>query len=299
MNDTKGPVVGLGELLWDCFGDQRRAGGAPANVAYSAGQIGLRGVVVSRVGQDEDGDELLRRLSDRGLNTQYVQRDAGHPTGRVTVDESDPNAPRYEIHENVAWDYLEMSPQLGELASRAAAVAFGTLAQRSENSQRTIHAFLDATGDGCLCVYDVNLRPPHYDQKTIERSLHVADVVKLNGGEVEELSQVLDLGLPNTKSFARTLQDAFGVEMICVTRGSEGCLIIDREGEVEAAAEKVEVADAVGAGDAFTAGMIAARLAGRPLHDVARLANRVAAHVASKAGAMVDFDEQIVRMFAD
>ena len=148
-------VIGLGELLWDVFPDERRPGGAPANVAFQARQLGCRAAVVTRVGDDEAGTELIDYLQSKGLDTQFVQRDADHPTGQVTVEVSDEGQPSFTIHENVAWDALSLTDDLREIATEASAVCFGTLAQRSEASRETIHGFLEATSTDCLRVYDV------------------------------------------------------------------------------------------------------------------------------------------------
>ncbi|MGH7130220.1 MAG: PfkB family carbohydrate kinase, partial [Planctomycetaceae bacterium] len=149
-------VVGLGELLWDEFPDGRRPGGAPANVAFQANQLGLRGVVCSRIGRDEPGDALLEFLSDHGLETMHIQRDADRPTGRVTVETDQTGSPRYVIHEHVAWDAIDCDRRTEELMAAAAAVCFGSLAQRSPTSRESIHRALAATRPDCLRVFDVN-----------------------------------------------------------------------------------------------------------------------------------------------
>ena len=138
------PVIGLGELLWDVFPDSRRPGGAPANVAFQATQLGGRGLVASRIGDDPLGRELTDVLQERGLDLSLVQTDAIHPTGQVTVDLSDGGHPDYVIHENVAWDFLEPADELLAAASQAAAVCFGTLAQRTAVSREAIHTALAA-----------------------------------------------------------------------------------------------------------------------------------------------------------
>ncbi len=154
-----GIIIGLGELLWDCFGEERRPGGAPANVAYHAQLLGAQGVVCSRVGMDAWGVELLAFLRANGLDTAHVQRDEQHLTGRVTVHLDGSHGPSYTIHENAAWDHLAWTPEWETLAGSAAAVCFGTLAQRAPESRATVQRFLDAAPQA-LRVYDINLRPP-------------------------------------------------------------------------------------------------------------------------------------------
>ena len=279
-------VIGLGELLWDCFGDDRRPGGAPANVAFQANQLGCRGAVVTRVGQDDLGRELLDFLKTQELSTDYVQVDENYPTGTVTVEFTDANDPQYTIHEQVAWDHLDFTAPLATLMGDARAVCFGTLAQREAESREAIHQCLAATNDDCLVVYDINLRQKYYDRDWIERSLKAARVVKLNQDEVKVLSELLGVSQDDLQKFANQLQADYGVEAICITRGSQGCLIYT-EGEVyDIPGTPVEVADAVGAGDAFTAALISRRLLGWSWDRAALFANRVGGLVASQSGAM-------------
>lgn len=289
-------VIGLGELLWDCFGDDRRPGGAPANVAFQANQLGCRGTVVTRVGQDDLGRELLDFLKQQQLATDYVQVDENYPTGTVTVEFTDANDPQYTIHEHVAWDHLEFNDSLATLMGEAQAVCFGTLAQREAASREAIHQCLAATGEECLVVYDINLRQKYYDRDWIERSLKAARVVKLNEDEVQVLSELLDLDGGDLPPFAKQLQTDFGVEAICITRGAEGCLIYSEGQAYDIPGSPVEVADAVGAGDAFTAALISRRLLGWPWEQAALFANRVGGLVASKSGAMPTLREEFQQL---
>ncbi|QDT40400.1 2-dehydro-3-deoxygluconokinase [Gimesia alba] len=279
-------VIGLGELLWDCFGDERRPGGAPANVAFQANQLGCQGTVVTRVGDDALGTELLEFLKQQQLSTEYVQIDETHPTGTVTVEFSDANDPQYTIHEQVAWDHLEFNDQLAALMKQAQAVCFGTLAQREADSRESIHQCLAATSSACLVVYDINLRQKYYDRDWIERSLTAAKIVKLNQDEVQVLSELLAISAEDLQAFALHLQQAYGVDAICITRGAEGCLIFADDRQYDIPGTPVEVADAVGAGDAFTAALISRRLLGWGWEQAVLFANRVGGLVASQAGAM-------------
>jgi fructokinase len=290
-------VVGLGELLWDCFPDSCRPGGAPANVAFHAQQLGQRGVICSRIGDDELGRELLAYLGARGLDTRHVQRDRSRPTGYVTVNTANPDRPSFIIHENVAWDALEFNDELGGLMGVAAAVCFGTLAQRSPRSRETIHRCLSAA-QNALIVYDVNLRQNWYERDWIERSLRTADIVKLNIDEVAVLAEVLETESPDPQRFAADLRARFGVELVCVTRAEEGCALIGRDETADVSGVRVEVADAVGAGDAFTAALITARLRGWGLRTAATFANEVGALVAGRPGAMPSLPTELAELAA-
>ncbi len=279
-------VVGLGELLWDVFADSRRPGGAPANVAFHANQFGCRGLICSRVGRDKLGDEICDDLRKQGLKTRYIQRDAERPTGSVTVDTSDVDHPHFEIHTDVAWDFLEFDDYLSDLMSHAAAVCFGTLAQRSAQTRDTIHRCLEAVPPDCQIVYDVNLRQQWYKRDWIEASLRRAETVKLNQDEAALLLPLLELNATDPVEFARELRERFDIDLVCITRGDRGCLLMGGEEMVDAAGVKVDVVDAVGAGDAFTAALIVGQLKRLPLSEVARLANGTGALVAARRGAM-------------
>lgn len=288
-------LIGLGELLWDCFADSRRPGGAPANVAYHACQLGLDGVVCTRVGTDADGDQLIEHLRNHGMNTRYVQRDADHPTGTVTVDASRPDDPSYTIHEDVAWDYLELSHDWRHLFRHAAAVCFGTLAQRTPRSRATIQAAV-GSAQRALRVYDVNLRPPHYATSVIEASLHTANVFKLNQSELQTLAEMLGLAQTEPVARARALLERYGGSFTFVTRGAEGCLAVTPDEVAEVHGREIEVADAVGAGDAFTAALTFGLLRQAPLATVAEFANEVGGLVASQPGAMPDVRRELAEL---
>lgn len=299
-------VVGLGELLWDCFDDSRRPGGAPANVAFQAGQLGCRGIVCSRVGKDALGDELTGFLAGCGLDTQYIQRDGERPTGTVTVDTSRAGHPRYTIHRPAAWDFIECDALLAELMSQAAAVCFGTLGQRDGAARRAIQNALAQTAENCLVVCDINIRQDWYTRAVLEESLLAARLVKLNDDEVPLLAEVLELdcgtgahgtgGREPLIPFCRELQRRYDVEAVCVTRAERGCLLADREEIVDSPGITIELADAVGAGDAFTAAWITARLQGRSPEQQASLANRVGALVASRRGAMPELKNEFAEI---
>jgi fructokinase len=237
------------------------------------------------VGADGAGEELLEYLTARGLETRHIQRDADRATGRVTVDSTDPQRPSYLIHQNVAWDYLEFDRPLERLMGEASAVCFGTLAQRSLQSRETIHRCLSAA-PGALVVYDVNLRQSWYQREWIERSLRASRIVKLNANEVDVLAEVLQARSAEPPDFAGSLRKRYGVELVCITRAERGCLLIGAGQTADVPGVDVHVADAVGAGDAFTAGLIWAHLRGWSLPSAARFANEVGALVASRPGAM-------------
>ena len=284
-------VVGLGEVLWDVFPDSRQPGGAPANVAFQAGQLGGRGAVASRIGSDDLGEELHAYLDQRRLDLSAMQRDPDHPTGRVTVDVSDPHHPSYVIHENVAWDFIAADAALLAIAAQADAICFGSLAQRSPTSRASIHTALAAARPECLIVFDVNLRQHWWDADVVTRSVEASQIVKLNHEEVQTLAPLLNAP-DDPIEFARALLKRFGLRAVCITRAEHGCLLVSESESVDLPGIAVDVVDAVGSGDAFSAALIVATLCGWPLRCAGELANRVGALVATRPGAMPDLRDE-------
>jgi fructokinase len=291
-------VVGMGELLWDCFSDSRRPGGAPANVAFHVQQLGHRGVICSRVGDDALGIEILKYLTDRGMDTGHIQKDAHTPTGTVSVDTTRPKAPSFVIHENVAWDHLVFDESLGALMQKASAVCFGTLAQRHPDSRKTIRRALEASRQAVI-VYDVNLRQSWYRKDWIEESLLASNIVKLNESEIIVLADMIATGTYRPGDTARFLLEHYLLDLIVVTRGEHGCLLVGEQVTVDEPGIPVDVTDSVGAGDAFTAALISSRLRGWPLDVSAWFANRVGSLVAARPGAMPDLSEALQRVVTD
>lgn len=279
-------VVGLGEVLWDILPTGgRQLGGAPANFVYMTALLGDRGTIASRVGDDTLGYEALYRLEQADVNTTHVQRDVTHPTGTARVQLDDASKPVYTIVEDVAWDYFESIPDWQELAAHSDAVCFGSLAQRSTGSRDTIRSFLKATRGEALIVFDVNLRRPFYSAEVLSESFSLANVVKLNDEELRTVVELLNLGRGRDKVTARRLLQYYDLQMVCVTRGDRGSLLVTESASVEHPGFKVDVADTIGAGDAFSAALVHHYLRGASLERISDAANRLAASVATKVGA--------------
>jgi fructokinase len=277
-------VVGLGELLWDLLPSGKQLGGAPANFAYITSLLGDRGIPASRLGEDGLGAEAIHRLNELALSTEFIQKDGDHPTGTVKVEVDGSGQPRFEISEAVAWDFLEWTPQWQELAERANAVCFGSLAQRSEHSRSTIRSFL-AASHNAVRVFDVNFRQHFYTTEIFAESLKLATVVKLNHEELPRIMHMYGLEHRGEKDSVRCLLSRYEVKLICVTRGDNGSLLASADEFDEHPGFKVKVSDTVGAGDAFTAAMVHGYLRGTSLTEINETANRVGAWVASQSGA--------------
>lgn len=293
-------VVGLGEILWDLLPSGRQLGGAPANFAYCSHLLGDRAVVASRIGADELGREIREWLAKTGITNEYLQTDPSHATGTVHVQLDSAGQPKFEITQPVAWDFMEWTNTWQALAESADAVCFGSLAQRSAKSRSTVLNFLDAMRPNSLRIFDVNLRQNFYSAGIISDSLQRANAVKLNHEEVPRVREFLGIYQGITKrinnndelAFSRRLIEEFGLGFVCITRGANGSLLCDRERAHEHPGFRVQVKDTVGAGDAFTAGLVHGYLRGHSLPELNESANRLGAWVAAHSGAMPQVPER-------
>jgi len=282
--DARPVVVGIGEILWDLLPSGKQMGGAPANFAYQARALGAESVIVSAVGDDEPGREILRALDGQSLDRRHVSVLVSVPTGSVTVRLDAQGIPEYDIHNNVAWDFLPWTSGTPELAARADAVCFGTLAQRSEVTRTTIRAFLDGTRPDGLRVFDLNLRQSYYSREIIRGLLQRSNVLKLNDEELRSMARIFSMPGSETEVLKRLLRE-YSLELIALTKGKSGSRLFGRNRESEHPGYPVEMADSVGAGDAFTAALIVGLLKKKDWDDISERANRIAAFVCSQRGA--------------
>jgi fructokinase len=291
---SKYTIVGLGEVLWDVFPAYKQLGGAPANFAYISSLLGDEAVAASRIGADHLGTEVVNRFASLGLSTSYLQRDGEHRTGIVNVEIGKDGQPRFEIVRNVAWDFIGWNSDMEALAARADAVCFGSLAQREAQSRATIQRFVSATRKDALRVFDVNLRQSFYSAQVLIESAEKCEILKLNHEEVPVMMKMLGGPELAERDAAKWIEDRFQLKLVCVTRGAQGSLLVTPEGFHEHPGHRVQVADTVGAGDAFTATLVHHYLRGTTLAEMNDAANRVGAWVASKPGATPLPDAAIV-----
>jgi fructokinase len=289
-------VVGLGEVLWDFLPTGPQLGGAPANFGYQAAALGARAMVVTRVGQDDLGREVIRRFAQANLPADTVQVDPAHPTGTVAVTLDEERVPHYTIAERVAWDHLEVTDALRRAVGRAEAVCFGTLGQRSEPSRKAIQQLLLATPADALRIFDINLRLPFYSGDLIEQSMRLSNVLKMNEEELAVLTAMLSLH-GEARHRIEELAHAFGFKVVVLTRGPSGSLIYQAGHWSELPSSRIQVADSVGAGDAFTAALTMGLLAGMELNEVHAIAVEVAGYVCSRQGATPAMPEEFRRRF--
>src|SRR5579871_6031289 len=287
-------IVGIGELLWDFLPAGKEIGGAPGNFAYVAGQLGDRGVVASRIGEDALGTEIRARLDTLGVDTSVLQVDREHATGAVSVQVDPAGQPQFDIAGPVAWDFFELSPAWESMARIADAIYIGTLGQRHPKSKATTQAFVGAARPDALKIFDANLRQNFFSADAIRESLQIVNAMKLNHDELPRVMQMLGLSAPDEVSSAQKLLREFDLRIVCVTRGERGSLLVTRDGVDEHPGFRIEVKDTVGAGDAFTATLVHHLLRGSSLSRINEAANRIGAWVASHSGATPPFSADVL-----
>lgn len=292
-------VVGIGEVLWDIYREGRHLGGTPANFAIHAAQLGDRGVLVSRVGDDGMGRELIAALKQRQLSTEYVQVDNMHGTGNVMVSLDVQGVPSFRCSNDVAFDYLEQTPQTQALAANADAVLFSTLAQRSALSRQTAHRFLLAATHA-VKILDINSQPAEPElRKLVLESLPLAEVLKMSKEVMNAVCLALHRDGEDNRRFVDFLFKKFSLKLVAITLGEKGCELFDGHRYLKVAGLPVQVVDTTGAGDAFTAGLIHKYLRGASLQEIAEYANLLGAFLCTQVGATPAFSPAKIELFKD
>jgi fructokinase len=278
-------VAGIGEILWDVLEDKKELGGAPINSAYHIKALGGHGIPVSTVGDDERGQQALAELTARGLPTECISVTESFETGYVQVTLDQNGVPSYNFPPDTAWDHLFLNKQLLSLTKSFHGVCFGTLAQRSEQSRKAIYSFLDDLPPNALRIYDLNLRQHFYSRQVIETSLSRAHILKLSDEELRVIASMFSLE-GSDEAILKELIVRHRLELAVLTRGPDGCLLLSHDERVNLPGIPTAVVDTIGAGDAFTAATALGKLLGRSLADIADHANRLAAYVCTRQGAM-------------
>lgn len=292
---ARSTIVGLGEILWDVFPEGPQFGGAPANFACSAAELGgstVDAFIVGSVGRDDLGTRAIELLESHGVRTDFVSP-AEQPTGQVLVTLDATGRPSFEIAQDAAWDNLAWSETLAQLAARADAVCFGTLGQRGGIARDTIQRFVRATRPDCLRILDINLRPPFWSEDVVRQSLALANVLKLNDTELPTVADILGWQGSDHDLLERLLAQ-FSLRLVALTRGEQGAVLVSGTGEMsDLPAQPTTIADTVGAGDAYTAALAIGLLRDLPLAQTNAWAIRVAAFVCSQAGATPRLPEHL------
>lgn len=289
----KDVVVGMGEALWDVLPEGKKIGGAPANFAYHVSQFGLPSCVVSAVGDDALGKEIIENFTSKGLNQLIAT--VPYPTGTVQVEIDQAGIPQYDIKENVAWDNIPYTAPLEMLAENTKAVCFGSLAQRNVVSRNTINRFLDAMpeGDDRLIVFDVNLRQGFYNKEILCNSMERCNILKINDEELITVSRMFGYPGIDLQDKCWILLGKYNLKMLILTCGINGSYVFTPGNVSFQPTPVVEVADTVGAGDSFTAAFIAAILKGKSVAEAHSLAVRTSAFVCTHKGAMPNLPAEL------
>lgn len=286
MTATSRPFVAIGEVLWDLLPAGPQLGGAPANFAFHAAQLGHEAILLSAVGDDALGQQTRQQLEQRGIDARL--QTSPFPTGTVGVSLDDRGVPAYDIRRPVAWDHLHTDEPMLQLARRAGVVCFGTLARRSADTDRCVADVLAAADPDCLRFCDLNLRAPFFSDDLIRQCVTGCNALKLNTDEADLVRRLLG------KTPEQLMADT-GLRYLILTRGEDGSSVWSRTAESHRPTPHVEVADTVGAGDAFSGAFCAALESGMSLADAHSLAVEVAAYVCTQSGAMVPWPDSLRR----
>jgi len=284
-------IAGLGEILWDVLPDAEELGGAPVNFAYHTNALGAEGIAISTVGDDKRGVLALQQLKARGVTTDCVSVVSGAVTGYVKADIDADGVATYTFPDNVAWDAIVINENARQAAKRLDAVCFGSLAQRCIPSRQAIEDFLGLLDEKVIKVFDLNIRQHFYSSEVIERSLKIADVLKLNDDEIVVIKEMFALS-GKDEQVLRELISRFGLKLCVLTRGGRGSLLVTGDSVSDHAGYAAGVIDTIGAGDSFTASTILGLLLKKDLDEINDRANRIAAYVCSQQGAMPPVPEQ-------
>lgn len=289
-------IAGLGEILWDIYPDKKCLGGAPANAARHAKKLGAKASIISAVGEDSLGDEILQILKDEKINTNLIQRIEDKPTGQIRVDVDEEGIPTFHCTIDQAFDFMQWEESLNHLNMDA--IVIGTLAQRNSASRNVIQKIIRSAE--AKVVFDVNFR--QWDdliQKVVFETLPSADILKINEEEKEHLKKALDKTGNHDTDFLKWMLNYFDLELIALTLGPGGCILLDNNQIVTQSGISVNVKDTTGCGDAFTAGLLIKYLEGRNLPEVASFANALGAWTATQTGAVPDYYLEDVQALMD
>ena len=290
-------IAGLGEVLWDVYEDGKYLGGAPANFALHTRHLGAEGIIISRVGQDALGKELLALLEQWGVETDTIQIDAQKPTGTVHVQLDAQGVPTFTCSQDVAFDYLQFDEKLKMLLPQLDAVLFGTLTQRNRIARETVQHVLDEMEEA-LVVFDINLREIGPQTEAIlTESLQKTHILKINDAELQLLQKIFHAASQRQDDFLHGLLEKFSLRLVCVTLGEKGCYCQSATERYYSPGFRIQPVDTTGAGDAFIAAFVVSYLEHQPLPQTMEFANAEGALVATRKGAVPSYERQEIEQF--
>ena len=275
-------AICFGEVLWDVFPANKKIGGAPLNVALRLQSFGADTGIISRIGNDENGNELLSYISEKGVNISCIQIDDNHKTGCVNVTLDKNGVASYEIEFPVAWDRIEALENCKNSVKTSDVFIYGSLACREEVTKR---ALIDLLQYSKYKVFDVNLRAPFYSINLLLSLMRISDFIKCNDEELIEVCKALNFNSSSIKEQVEFLSKHTQTNQICVTKGKEGAALLYNGEFYNNSGYSIKVADTVGAGDSFLASLISKLLTNTDPDEALNYACAVGALVASKVGA--------------
>lgn len=281
-------VVCFGEILWDNLPGGKRPGGAPMNVAYHLHKLGLQSWLVSSIGNDVAGTELLDFLNGKGVETNWIQTDTDHNTSQVLASINDQNEVSYEIVAPVAWDFIRWEEEMKDLIKTSDAFVFGSLGSRNGVSRSTLYKMLSHAS---YKVFDVNLRAPHYSPEFLSELLGQADMVKINSTELQMIAEWSAISYSKELDCIEAIFNKFGMKEILITKGPNGATYYNKNLTYDYPAYSISVADTVGSGDSFLAAFLAMKLAGEPLEVTLDYAVAMGAFITAQSGACPEYSK--------
>ncbi|KIO75470.1 ribokinase [Pedobacter lusitanus] len=298
MEEKKIKVACFGEVLWDIFpGGRQRIGGAPFNVAYHLHKMGVEVNMISSIGDDEPGHQLLQKIKSWDMATDGIQVSRTHPTSTVIASLDENNDAHYDIVQNVAWDYISVTAANQQIIAASDALVFGTLAARNEQSKNTLFELIEASS---YTIFDINLRPPYYDVRVIKDLLHKTALAKFNKAELRMMLDFLGKTYRSETDSVNYLQDTFGMNEVIISKGSKGALYVHNNNFYLYPTIPVEVKDTVGSGDSFLAGFLSKRFEkGASANQIMFQAVSLGAFITASEGACPEYAVEDYLLFRD
>lgn len=294
-------IIGAGEILWDILPGGKKLGGAPTNFCYHASRLDADSYILSSVGKDSNGKEILKRLCEMGLKRDFIQENGEYPTGTVDVILDEKGIPSYVIHEDTAWDNIVFKKEHREIVINSDALCFGTLGQRSKVSGDTIrkilHISLYESKKDALRVFDINIRQNFFSTENILESLRYCNILKINEDELPLLKGLLDISAVGHKDAIKEIIKRFELKLIALTLGKSGSILASAECISHTGIYDLPVRDTVGAGDAFTAAVVEGVLRGMDIDEINRKAAVLAGFVCSMEGGTPEYNEEMRNLF--
>lgn len=281
-SEENSTIVCFGEVLFDVFPNHKKIGGAPLNVALRLASLGANTQIISRIGNDVIGKELLQFIKDNNVTTSTIQVDNSHNTGEVIVKLDAKGSASYTINYPVAWDKIEVTPEAINTLKNADALVFGSLVCRDTVSYQTLLNLIEIAK---YKIFDVNLRAPFYTREILLNLMQRADFIKFNDDELFEISAYLNSPYHSLEQNILFIAEKTNTKHICVTKGSHGAVLYFNEKMYYNSGYKVKLADTVGAGDSFLAGLLSKLLAGKKPQEAIDFGCAIGALVAQEEGA--------------